>query len=129
MRATSAQVREVLRRRVGEIAMLQAKSFNAEVTLTWEVGYPATINDETAVRQATASIVQHFREEALAQIDVPLMFSEDFSFMLERVPGAYVLIGNGDGSGLHTATYEFNDDIIERGANFFFGLAKDHFSP
>lgn len=56
-----------------------------------------------------------------------MMFSEDFSFMLERVPGAYILIGNGESSGLHSSTYDFNDAIIEQGATLFYHLAKDTF--
>ena len=55
-----------------------------------------------------------------------MMASEDFSFMLERVPGAYIFIGNGDSTGLHTTTYDFNDGILERGALLFRGLARSH---
>ena len=52
------------------------------------------------------------------------MGSEDFSFLLEMVPGAYVLIGNGDSAGLHTTQYDFNDAILERGATFFCEMAR-----
>jgi hippurate hydrolase len=50
--------------------------------------------------------------------------SEDFSVLLEAVPGAYIFLGNGDSSGLHTSRYDFNDEILERGAGFFHLLAK-----
>jgi hippurate hydrolase len=53
-----------------------------------------------------------------------MMGSEDFSFLLEAVPGAYIFLGNGDSSGLHTSRYDFNDEILERGAGFFHLLAK-----
>ncbi|MES0070452.1 M20/M25/M40 family metallo-hydrolase [Mesorhizobium sp. M0074] len=98
------------------------------MSFTSEVGYPATINDDAAVQVAVASIKRHFGEGAVSQLAVPMMFSEDSSFMLNKVPGAYVLIGNGDSSGLHSTTYDFNDDILVRGAAFFYNLARDHFA-
>jgi hippurate hydrolase len=125
MRAMNPKVREEIRERVAQVATYQAKSYNAEVALDWQVGYPATINDAEAVRAAKSTITQHFGEDAFVELDLPLMGSEDFSFLLEKVPGAYVLIGNGDSSGLHTTTYDFNDDILERGAMYFYHLAKD----
>jgi hippurate hydrolase len=128
MRAMNAAVRDELRQRIEDVATFQAKSYNAEVEFTWEVGYPATINDDAAVQVAVASIKRHFGEEAISQLAAPMMFSEDFSFMLDTVPGAYVLIGNGESSGLHSTTYDFNDHILERGAAFFYNLARDHFA-
>lgn len=125
MRAMNPKVREEIRERVEQIATFQARSYGAEVSLDWQVGYPATINDQDAVDAAKSSIMQHFGEDSLVELDFPLMGSEDFSFLLERVPGAYVLIGNGDSSGLHTTTYDFNDDILEQGAMYFYHLAKD----
>ncbi|ACI58289.1 amidohydrolase (plasmid) [Rhizobium leguminosarum bv. trifolii WSM2304] len=125
MRATNAHVRRELQRRIEDVATFQARSFNAEVDFTWEVGYPATVNDPAAVDLAARSIVKHFGEHAFTRLESPMMFSEDFSFMLERVPGAYILIGNGDSSGLHSSTYDFNDAILERGSALFYHLAKD----
>ena len=59
----------------------------------------------------------------------PLTGSEDFAFMLERVPGSYLLIGNGDGEGpgavpLHNARYDFNDELLPVGARFFAEIAR-----
>ncbi|MBL0375187.1 M20/M25/M40 family metallo-hydrolase, partial [Rhizobium sp. KVB221] len=97
----------------------------AEVSFDWQTGYPATINDAAAVDVARATVSTHFGEDQMIELATPLMGSEDFSFLLEKVPGAYVLIGNGDSSGLHTTTYDFNDAILERGAKYFYYLAKD----
>ncbi|KSV84095.1 M20/M25/M40 family metallo-hydrolase [Sinorhizobium sp. GL28] len=69
-------------------------------------------------------IAETFGTDAYVELPEPLMGSEDFSFLLEKVPGAYVLIGNGDSSGLHTTHYDFNDDILERGATYFYHLAR-----
>lgn len=128
MRAINAGVRDELRQRVEDVARFQSKSYNAEVEFTWEVGYPATINDDAAVEIAVASIKRYFGEHAVSQLAAPMMFSEDFSFMLNTVACAYVLIGNGDSAGLHSTTYDFNDHILERGAAFYYHLAKDYFA-
>ena len=124
MRAMTPKVREELRQRVEQIATFQAKSYNADVSFDWQLGYPATINDANAVEVAKATIAEHFGDDAMIELATPMMGSEDFSFLLEEVPGAYVLIGNGDSSGLHTTTYDFNDEILETGAMYFYHLAK-----
>jgi hippurate hydrolase len=125
MRAMNPRVREEIRERVEQIATLQARSYGAGISFDWQVGYPATINDGQAVEVAKSTIVRRFGEDTFTELDLPLMGSEDFSFLLEKVPGAYVLIGNGHSAGLHTTTYDFNDDILERGAMYFYHLAKD----
>ena len=128
MRAMNPNVREEIRERVEQVATLQAKSYGADISFDWQVGYPATINDKDAVEAAKSTIIQHFGQGAFVGLDLPLMGSEDFSFLLEKVPGAYVLIGNGDSAGLHTTTYDFNDDILQRGAMYFYHLAKGRLS-
>jgi len=124
MRAMDPVVRAQIRERVEQIATMQAKSFGAEVSFQWHVGYPATINDPNAAEAARDVIVATFGADAFAPLAQPLMGSEDFSFLLEKVPGAFVLIGNGDSAGLHTTQYDFNDDILERGATFFCEMAR-----
>lgn len=124
MRAMSPSVRTALRERVEEIAQYQAKSYQADVQFDWAVGYPATINNAQAFEQVRDVVVAGFGEDAFEELDVPMMGSEDFSFMLEAVPGAYIFLGNGDSSGLHTSRYDFNDEILERGASFFHQMAK-----
>ncbi|WP_332687974.1 M20/M25/M40 family metallo-hydrolase, partial [Devosia sp.] len=54
----------------------------------------------------------------------PSMGGEDFSFMLEERPGAYIFLGNGDSSELHTDTYDFNDDVIPVGTSYWVRLAE-----
>ena len=124
MRATDPSVRVALRERVEEIARFQAKSYQADVQFDWSVGYPATINNKQAYELARDVAIAGFGTESFEELDVPMMGSEDFSFLLEAVPGAYIFLGNGDSSGLHTSRYDFNDEILERGAGFFHLLAK-----
>ncbi|WP_105385122.1 M20 aminoacylase family protein [Neorhizobium alkalisoli] len=125
MRAMDPTVRAELQKRVEEVTLLQAHSFNADVTFQWEVGYPATLNHKTEAELASQSIIKHFGEHSFVNLANPMMFSEDFAFMLEAVPGAYILLGNGDSSGLHSTTYEFNDEIIGTGVSFFYNFARD----
>ncbi len=124
MRATDPSVRIALRERVEEIARFQAKSYQADVQFDWSVGYPATINNKQAYELARDVAIAGFGADSFEELDVPMMGSEDFSFLLEAVPGAYIFLGNGDSSGLHTSRYDFNDEILERGAGFFHLLAK-----
>lgn len=125
MRATDPIIRKMLRDKVEQVAKMQAASYGADVNFDWMTGYPATINDAKAFEQARATVFLHFGKDSFEELDKPFMGSEDFSFMLEKTAGAYFLIGNGDSSGLHTATYDFNDEILERGVSFFCHLAKD----
>ena len=125
MRATDPAIRMMLRDKVEQVAKMQAGSYGADVSFEWMTGYPATINDATAFEQAKATIIEHYGEGSFEELALPFMGSEDFSFMLEKTAGAYLLIGNGDSAGLHTATYNFNDEILERGVSFFHNIAKD----
>lgn len=124
MRSMQPEVRQALRERVEEVATLQARSFQAEVQLDWQIGYPATINDPDAFELARDVITNTFGEEGFEELALPMMGSEDFSFLLEEVAGAYLFIGNGDSAGLHTSRYDFNDDILARGAGFFHQMAR-----
>ncbi|MCK4206104.1 amidohydrolase [Brucella pituitosa] len=125
MRATDPAIRKTLRDKVEQVAKMQAASYGADVSFDWMTGYPATINDAAAFEQAKATVTQHYGQDAFEELDKPFMGSEDFSFMLEKTAGAYLLIGNGESSGLHTSKYNFNDEILERGVSFFHNLAKD----
>lgn len=124
MRAMDPTVRTALRERVEEIARYQAKSYQADVQFDWSVGYPATINNNQAYELARDVAIAGFGADAFEELPMPMMGSEDFSFLLEEVPGAYFFLGNGDSAGLHTSRYNFNDEILERGASFFHQMAK-----
>ncbi len=128
LRATDPDVRSRLCRRFEEIARLQAESFGAEVRIDWQVGYPVTMNDAASVDLATTVIRDAFGEDAFEPLDRPMMGSEDFAFMLEKVKGAYLFIGNGDSAGLHNSRYDFNDTLLERGPVFLHALARRFFA-
>jgi hippurate hydrolase len=128
MRALDPLTRDMLRRRVEQIVRAQAESYGATACFSWQVGYPPTINDPAAVAMVQQVVTRAFGAENFEMRSVPLMGSEDCSFMLDKVPGAFVFIGNGESSALHTSTYNFNDEIIGNGVAFFCEMAEAYLS-
>lgn len=128
LRATDPAVRDRLCRRFEEIAHAQAASFGAEARVDWQVGYPVTMNDAASVELAAAVIRDTFGGDAFEPLDRPMMGSEDFAFMLEKVRGAYLFLGNGDSAGLHSSRYDFDDALLERGPVFLHALARRFFA-
>lgn len=128
LRATDPAIRERLCRRFAEIAHSQAASFGAEARIDWQVGYPVTMNDAASVELAAAVIRDTFGDEAFEPLERPMMGSEDFAFMLEKVKGAYLFLGNGDSAGLHSCRYDFDDTLLERGPVFLHALARRFFA-
>jgi hippurate hydrolase len=123
-RSLTPGVRDTIERRVREIAEATAKMHGATATTTYERGYPVTTNH---ARQ-TAFAVDVARQVAGAdKVDAntaPLMGGEDFSFMLEARPGAFIFIGNGDTAGLHHPKYDFNDATAPAGISYWARLIE-----
>jgi hippurate hydrolase len=120
LRTTSMTSREKLLRRLNEIIQGQAASFGCTASIDYGdcIVYPVGINDEASadlVRDVALSIAQ-----LPEHIDLkgPIMFSEDFAFMLQNVPGCYFGIGNGPSKSLHDAGYDFNDGLLQKGTEF-----------
>lgn len=106
------------------VAASTAAAFGCEARPSFRHGYPATINTPREAAFAYATLAQAFGAERVRNDVRPLMTSEDFAFMLEARPGAYIWIGNGDSAGLHTPGYDFNDDILAVGAAAWVALAE-----
>jgi hippurate hydrolase len=124
-RAFSDKVRDRMRERIKVLAEAHAASYGATAEVNHPPGFPALINphDETAFAQQVA--IRHFGEERAATVP-PRMVSEDFAFMLEKKPGAYLFIGNGPSAELHSPNFDFNDAIIEPAARYWVALVKDY---
>jgi hippurate hydrolase len=122
IRSFSPDVRAALRKRFHEIVDGHAAAFGVVAHLDYDWGYPATVN--TPVEAGFAAEVA--REIAVAVNDrAPReMGSEDFSYMLEARPGAYLFLGSGPGAGLHHPAYDFNDEVAPVGASFFARLVE-----
>ena len=123
-RALTPQTRDLLEKRLHEIVEGTAKMHGATAKLTYTRGYPVTRNHErqTAFAAEVASgVVGRERVNANA---APVMGAEDFSFMLEARPGAFIFVGNGDSAGLHHPAYNFNDEVIPVGTSYWVKLVE-----
>ena len=124
IRSFTPEVRDLLKTRVHEIVAGHATAFNVSAAINYDWGYPATINhpDQTDFAAMVAREVSG--EAAVNARSNREMGSEDFSYMLEARPGAYLFLGIGPGAGLHHPKYNFNDDAAPIGASFFARLVE-----
>jgi len=99
--------------------------FGASGTLEYLKGYPATINDPAQAAIAGAVAVAMAGTERVDRAPTPAMGAEDFAYMLNVRPGAYVWTGNGDTAGVHHPDYDFNDEALPHGASFWARLVED----
>ncbi|UDQ88974.1 M20 family metallopeptidase [Xanthobacter autotrophicus] len=117
-------VRAQLRERIRQVAEGVAAAYGATATVSFKEGYPVTCNhaDQVAFAAEVASEVAGASEvDATAP---PLMAAEDFAYMLEEKPGAYIFIGNGPSAGLHHPQYDFADAAIPYGASYWVRLVE-----
>ena len=121
IRTLSKEMRALGEARLKALARLTAEAFGATADVEWLAGYPAMVNHETETRHA----VETATEIAGACAEAPLvMGGEDFAYMLERRPGAYILLGNGDTAHVHNAEYDFNDEAIPAGCSWLAGMIE-----
>ena len=116
VRTLSAEMRDLAEKRLIELAEGTATAFGAQADAEYRRTYPVMSNSETQTEFAAK--VAESVSGACAQADL-VMGGEDFSFMLEERPGAYILIGNGDTAAVHNPNYNFNDDAIPAGCSWW----------
>ncbi|MDP3139679.1 MAG: M20/M25/M40 family metallo-hydrolase, partial [Burkholderiaceae bacterium] len=134
VRTLDPQVRRSVEQRIRELVRLQAESFGVRAEIVWRPGYAVLVNDATQTVRALAVAQKHFPAHQVTPQGPMLTGSEDFAFMLERVPGSYLFIGNGaDGEPgacmVHNPAYDFNDLNIAPGAAYWIALVQDLLSP
>lgn len=118
VRTFDPSVQDMVERRMIEIVEGTAKAFNVTAELTYERGYPATINDPDQTAFAAQVARDVVGDAAVVDDAGKEMGAEDFAYMLQARPGAYLFLGAGDGAGLHHPQFDFNDDIAPIGASF-----------
>jgi len=129
VRTFRTATQDMIEKRLGELVASIAAAFGASAKLTYERVYPATINStQEALFAADVAGSVVGRENVVHDLD-PSMGSEDFSFMLQRRPGAYARLGQGGGGAgptcfLHDSRYDFNDSVIPIGAGYLAALAE-----
>jgi amidohydrolase len=124
VRALDEKVRAELEASVSRIATAVVTAFGAETRVAYERGYPVTVNHAAAAARVGNVVETLFGNSAIDRAGAPLMAAEDFSYYLERVPGAYFFMGNGPPAGLHHPAYDFADEAIAPGAAVWAALAK-----
>ncbi|MRG55059.1 amidohydrolase [Phyllobacterium sp. SYP-B3895] len=124
VRTLVPEIRELAKKRVTEIAEATASVFGGKADVVYHDGYPVTYNHDRETDFAVG-IAQSIVGAAAVSSDMPpVMGAEDFSYMLESRPGAFVFIGNGDTPALHNSAYDFNDDAIPYGISYWVSLAE-----
>ena len=133
VRALDPEVRTLLKQRILELVELQARSYRVEARIDWREGYAVLVNSKEHTAFATDVAMRLFGHDRVTPNGPALTASEDFAFMLEKVPGCYLFVGNG-GPGspgacmVHNPGYDFNDDLIEPGAAFWVKLVSEFLS-
>ncbi len=124
VRTLKPETRAFAERRLREIVAGLAAAHGINATVSWGRGYPVTVNHTEQARFASkvaADIVGHARVDPAV---APMMGAEDFSYMLEARPGAFVFIGNGDTAGLHHPAYDFDDAALPYGVSYWARLVE-----
>ena len=123
IRTLSEKVREQTHARMREIAEGTAALFGASAQATFEGDVPVTVNDAEKTRFAQGVAGEIVGESNVKEMR-PIMGAEDFSHMLRKRPGAFIMLGNGIGPGLHNPGYDFNDAAIPLGVSYWVRLAE-----
>lgn len=124
IRTFDKDVQAMVVRRMEEVVAGQAAAYGLEAKLEIEFGYPPTVNDAESAAFA-ARVAADVSGDAGVENDVePVMGAEDFSYMLEERPGAYLMLGQGAGAGVHHPMYNFNDEVAPVGASFLARLVE-----
>ena len=124
IRTHSEEIRDFMEQRFRDVVTQVAGAFGCTAAIHYRRGYPVTVNtpDQTDYAATIAEEIAG-KERVDADTDAS-MGGEDFSYMLQARPGAYIFLGNGQTSDLHTDTYDFNDDIIPVGVSYWVRLVE-----
>lgn len=131
IRTLDDDVRKLIRRRIHDLVQLQAQSYGVEASIDWREGYAVLVNSPAETALAVAVATDLLGPERVDANGPMFTASEDFAFMLQKVPGCYLFVGNG-GPGtpgacaVHNPGYDFNDDIIAPGAAFWCRLVQTY---
>ena len=129
VRALRPDVRLLLESRIKSLVAAQAESFGVTAEIDWKPGYCVLVNSAKETDFARQVALNMLGADKVTLQGPAITGSEDFAFMLEKVPGSYLLIGNGDGDSagacmVHNPGYDFNDDNIAIGSAYWINLAK-----
>ncbi len=127
VRTVDQATRDMIRGRITDICDGLAKAHGATIDVSYREGYPVLVNHAHETDRAVLAAIATVGEDQVDGNLKPTMGSEDFSYMLEARPGAYILLGQGDENNvhpLHHAHYDFNDEILPIGASYWARLVE-----
>ncbi|MGK6311774.1 M20 aminoacylase family protein [Neorhizobium sp. DT-125] len=124
VRTLLPETRDFAEKRLTEVAQSTAIAHGATAEVTYRRGYPVTFNHDDETDFAVEIAGKVAGPKAVQTGMAPHMGAEDFSYMLEKRPGAFIFIGNGDSASLHNAAYDFNDEAIPYGVSYWVTLAE-----
>lgn len=124
VRTLTKEVQAMVVRRMEEICAGIGTAFGVEVVFDFEYGYPPTVNHPEQTDFAVKVARGISGDENVIDDCPPVMGAEDFAYMLEERPGAYLSIGQGEGASLHHPAYDFNDELSPIGASYFVKLVE-----
>ena len=123
-RSLTPDVRALLQKRVQEVVEGTARLYGAKAEVKYSIGYPVVVNDEDRTSFA-ASVAREIAGNDKVDADFPpMMGAEDFAYLLQERPGAFIFVGNGDSAGLHHPAYDFNDEAIPIGTSYWVRLTE-----
>ena len=122
VRCLDEDMRDLAEKRVAEVVTGIASAHRAKVDLEYERGYPATVNHD-AYTEYAIEVAKTISSDVVENVE-PVMPSEDFSYMLEARPGAFIFLGNGDSAMCHHPEYVFDDDAIPFGSSWYAGMIE-----
>ena len=124
VRTLDPTVRDLAETRMKTICEHIGAAFDAKVRIEYKRNYPVTVNHEAETAFAVSVARQIVGDGNVDENTPPVMGAEDFSFMLESRPGAFIFVGQGEGAALHHPEYDFNDDIIPIGCSYWARLVE-----
>jgi hippurate hydrolase len=128
VRSFQPETRDLAERRLRELVTKTAEAFGATAEVTYARGYPATVNSAREAQFAADVGKRLFGADNVITEHEATMGGEDFSYMLQERPGAYVFLGQGGAQGgcfLHNPNYDFNDEVIPLGAGYLAALVEE----
>ncbi|CCE07765.1 putative Amidohydrolase family protein; hippurate hydrolase (Benzoylglycine amidohydrolase) [Bradyrhizobium sp. STM 3843] len=124
VRTLDPEIRDLVERRIAEVADATARAYGGAAETIYTRMYPVTMNHAREAAFAADVARDIAGPDRVDDRAVPRMGGEDFAFMLEERPGAFVFIGTGPGAELHHPAYRFNDDVLTHGASYWVRLVE-----
>jgi hippurate hydrolase len=124
IRLLKPEIRDLVQRRIQEVVAGVAQLTGARINLEYMRGYPVLVNHAAETEVATRVASEIAGAGNVVADARPIMAAEDFAYMLEARPGAFIFVGNGDTAELHHPSYNFNDDAIIYGTSYWIRLVE-----